>query len=392
MESPPAWFSPRKYTIDLSLPPEQRYQHVVADFKEEIKALPVLFDEVLEQVCPGRSPEVVKRIAPLLLRRLRSREETRELVGIHQTTGIDMYLLIAFNVLLDLFMGCTSGGVRVGGNSESSRMLHFRTLDWGMDPLRKVVVHLEFVESTDRPVLASCISYAGYVGILTGIKQGLSMSLNFRPSHDASTRLKNFRFYFHHLLVLFGIKPSISSLLRGCLLSSSTNSDAGHDLNTIEQQFPTISTTAAYLIFSDGKRTVTMEKDYTTASVRSATDFIVTTNHDREDEIKPSSTTDHIQDDTAQTLQATGMMTLVEESTDRKNCIVKLYNHATRKGSTRGSQRRHGFKSSIQQSTVAGWVDTYPITNEETHFSCLMDPKAGKFLCIKCYPEVQTEK
>lgn len=48
-----------------------------------------------------------------------------------------MHLLVAFNVLLDLFMGCTSGGAKL---SVEDRMLHFRTLDWGMDPLRKVIV------------------------------------------------------------------------------------------------------------------------------------------------------------------------------------------------------------------------------------------------------------
>lgn len=51
-----------------------------------------------------------------------------------------MYLLVAFNLLLDTMMGCSSGGVRVGNadGQGGTRMLHYRTLDWSMDPLREV--------------------------------------------------------------------------------------------------------------------------------------------------------------------------------------------------------------------------------------------------------------
>jgi len=113
-----------------------------------------------------------------------------------------MHLLVAFNVLLDLFMGCTSGGTKL---SSKNMMLHFRTLDWGMDPLRKVIVQLEYIR--DRVKVASAITYVGYVGVLTGIRKELSMSLNFRPIHNASTWLASFRFYLHHALALFGFRP-----------------------------------------------------------------------------------------------------------------------------------------------------------------------------------------
>ncbi len=101
---------------------------------------------------------------------------------IHLVTGLDMHLLVAFNVLLDLFMGCTSGGVKL---SVEDRMLHFRTLDWGMDPLWKVIVQLEY--NRDGVKVASVLTYVGYVGVLTGVRKALSISLNFRPVHNAST-------------------------------------------------------------------------------------------------------------------------------------------------------------------------------------------------------------
>ena len=60
-------------------------------------------------------------------------------------------------------------------------MLHFRTLDWGMDPLRRVICQLDFTTKPHGPIFASTITYVGFVGVLTGVRQGLSVSLNFRP-------------------------------------------------------------------------------------------------------------------------------------------------------------------------------------------------------------------
>lgn len=144
---------PPRYTIDLSLPPRKRYQHIIADFKPQIATLPILFDEVVKDLQANVSVERVRWLARLLLRRVYNKEENEELRGIQEATGIEMYLLVAFNVLLDLFMGCTSGAVKVKDNEKNTRMLHFRTLDWGMDALRKVVVHLDFVERPGGKVI-----------------------------------------------------------------------------------------------------------------------------------------------------------------------------------------------------------------------------------------------
>lgn len=100
---------PPRYTIDLSLPPRKRYQHVVADFGPQIATLPILFDEVVKDLRVNVSVETIRWLARLLLRRVYNKEENEELRGIQEATGIEMYLLVALNVLLDLFMGCTSG-------------------------------------------------------------------------------------------------------------------------------------------------------------------------------------------------------------------------------------------------------------------------------------------
>lgn len=366
-----------RYTIDLSLPPAKRYQHVAADFKKEITSLPALFDDVIEGLGVGISMTTVHRVARLLLRRVHDKEQNEELRGIQEITGIQMYLLVAFNVLLDLFMGCTSGGIRVKPPSGDTRMIHFRTLDWGMDPLRKVVAQFDFVEKPGGLTVATSITYVGFVGILTGVRKGLSVSLNFRPNHDVSTRTANFRFYFHHLLVLLGVRPSISSLLRNSLLPCRNKSggprSAPPSIALIERQLPSTVATAAYLIFSDGKKTVIMEKDHRTAVVRSATDFIAITNHDEAEELAPQEW-DEAQSRVHAALQWTGMEGLIEDSKSRKDCAAKLWKR---------SAKESADGKFVPQDKVIKWIKKYPITNEETHYAVIMDATEGKIVWIK---------
>jgi hypothetical protein len=166
--------APPRYTIDLSLPPRERYVDLAKAYKDKIVTLPILFDGILSQLhndYPFLTPWFMKSITRLLLRRIHDSEQMEELTGIQYATGIEMYLLVAFNVLLDMFVGCTSGGVRVMERAKAGKeMMHFRTLDWDMDPLRKVVVQLDFVSRMGGPVVARSVTYLGFVGVLTGVR------------------------------------------------------------------------------------------------------------------------------------------------------------------------------------------------------------------------------
>ena len=375
---------PPTYIINLSLPPGQRYQEVARDFKDRVQELPKLFDDIVKDL--NLPLNWTKWIAKCLLRRLHNREETKELRGISQITGLDLYLLVAFNVLLDLFMGCTSAGVRTHDSAGQSRMLHFRTLDWGMDPLRGIVVQLDYVGRSNGPIIASSLTYAGYVGVLTGVREGLSISLNFRPCHDGSTRVANFRFYFNHLMILLGFRSSISSLLREYLLPSPSSLHRPSRMPTLESilhSLPSTVTTAAYIIFCDGDQTVILEKDHVTANILSSADFVVATNHDVSEEAKKQSPSAP-SNNQATSIQLTGMDVLVEESISRKHTICKLWadvNRSKRGRSTRASTR----PKNVRARDVINWMKTYPINNEETHFATIMDPHKGEFIWTQRY-------
>lgn len=168
------------FRIDLARPPELRYYEVATEFGSRMRSMSLVFDELLQGMLGYRVLAVLAKLAArLFLRRLYDVEQTKEVTAIAKVARLDLYLIIALNVFLDILMGCTAGCVTVqpqrlnGGALDGSlRLMHFRTLDWGMDALRDLLVRLEYVDSStgsDR-VIATTVTYAGFVGTLTGVR------------------------------------------------------------------------------------------------------------------------------------------------------------------------------------------------------------------------------
>ena len=67
------------FTIDLSLPPEQRYAEVCAALHDEMRGLEALFDEVVGGAAPWVPIVVLRWICWLLLSGVHSAEESAEL-------------------------------------------------------------------------------------------------------------------------------------------------------------------------------------------------------------------------------------------------------------------------------------------------------------------------
>lgn len=432
--SVPTGNPPPVFHIDLSLPPSERYVELASLYRDRMRALRGIFDELVQSISPKIPLKLVHWLARSFLRKLYTDEETEELRGISRATDIDMYLLISLNTVLDLLMGCTSGGVRTKRGS-STKMLHFRTLDWGMDPLRDLIVQLEFRRGEDPTLLATTVTYVGYVGVLTGVRKGLSASLNFRPVHDTS---KNLAFYSNHLLVLLGIRQSISSLLRQCIFSSPSAQHGNSNLSTLESivaRVPGMPTTAAYFIFSDGATTVTMEKDHRTAVVRSSPSFIVTTNHDQQSDTSLKAIAEEKrQHHVGLTLVSGGIETmadLIEDSNERRDCIksrwdrkLRLHTQARERAERQAAEQNlsdqpQGSRSSLRlrrkkeeeaemerrQASMSrddsdlaisakeaiSWLTTYPVVNEETHYATIMDPSEGKVVWVTRYDPSEWE-
>ncbi|VUC29477.1 unnamed protein product [Clonostachys rosea] len=398
------------YRVDIALPPEQRYVEVARDFAPRMRDMTAVFNDLLASIF--RYPIVcwlVKACARVFLRRLRDDEQDREVKSIAKLVDMDSYLLIALNILLDVMMGCTAGCILTEPDSPrtpdtTSRLMHFRTLDWAMDPLRHLLIVVEFVDSNDDPhrVIARSITYAGFVGTLTATRPGLSISLNYRPSNEHSCSSADVR--KHQLLVLFGFRPSIASVLRSVILKergwtlheTSPGDNTLAPVISLAKQLIKQPTSPCYLTLCDGINAAVIEKDVYSGKLKTSDRFIVQTNHDTHKSgccagrrITPSDSDDPrasllgaepwLKDSNLRMtmmhekwlLHAGGMETALPAESEKKEenglCFSK-------ESDTLGVRPSVGVKEHLLQE----WMMEFPILNECSHYGCIMDPRMGE--------------
>ncbi|KAF5641631.1 n-acylsphingosine amidohydrolase [Fusarium sp. NRRL 52700] len=393
-----------KFTVDLSLPPETRYDHIVPHFKTAVDScdLPSLFYALLDELVGKFAGKIIAAISPLLMRHVYLEEENAELVGISKAIGIPMHILVAFNVLLDLLLGCTSGGVRTldpDSSGNATRILHFRTLDWAMHQLRNIIVELDFVRKLGGPVVATTVGYLGYTGALTGVRKGMSLSLNFRPHHATDTFRQRLSYRYNQAMVVLGQRQSISSTLREILLGDSSISekqpveaneteDTSPDLQNqyVQQVLTKLSTsnsTAAYLILCQPDRVFVIEKDHRSASIHESDTFLTAYNHDVKDEDNP----EYLQQAAAELAEGedlTGMADVVAYSLERKQNLDELWRKCVR-----ACRRRYKLRNDVvTREDVVKFLENDMVKNAETHYAVIMDPKDGKVLWRSAYEYV----
>ncbi|KAH7374698.1 beta subunit of N-acylethanolamine-hydrolyzing acid amidase-domain-containing protein [Plectosphaerella cucumerina] len=396
------------YRIDVALPPEQRYVEVARDFAPRMRDVTNVFDELLLSIF--RYPllcRVARFCAKALFRRLYDDEHNREVRSISKTAGVDLYLVIALNILLDALMSCTAGCIlteprRSADGIKGSRLMHFRTLDWGMDPLRELLIVVEFVDSRQDPelVIATSVTYAGFVGTLTAARPGLSLSLNYRPTRQCSKKALR----KHQLLVLLGFRPSISSILRSVILDkktwpleqTSTSDNAPSPLLSLATRLAKEPSSPCYLTLSDSKEAVVIEKDLHTGKIKTSNQFIVQANHDTHSSSccrrRPGSPADPTNAQAA----LLGQELFLEDSEQRMGMMQEkwlLHTVGSRSSNPEDvkSEDKNGLcldegvhgpasrpKKGVRESFLEEWMMEFPIINECTHYACIMDPLTGK--------------
>ncbi|KAJ5470009.1 hypothetical protein N7530_007366 [Penicillium desertorum] len=362
---------PPIFRINLSHPPEERYTVLAHLYKDRMRSVTCIFDDVIHNLSPKIPTKPIHWLAP------------------------------------------AASECSTDSGHEWSISAPW-TGAW--TPLRSLIVQLEFVRD-DEPdtVLATCITYVGFVGILTGVRKDLSVSLNFRAVHD--TR-RDVGFYFNYLLVLLGLRQSITSLLRQFVLPMQGGSTGLSNTSTLEEilhEVPCLRTTAAYLIFCDGRSIVAMEKDYGTAFWRRSSSFLIKTNHDED---TASVMDEAIANDRGYTglRVADGMQSMaeiIEESKARQASMQGKWDRRVRdhgvfqqqlkrrrvkddalprsmrlkwKRNTKMGWEDPESEVSVTLGTVLGWLCSDPIVNEDTHYAVLMDPVEGRFIYSGQFP------
>ncbi|KAL1890940.1 hypothetical protein Sste5346_007937 [Sporothrix stenoceras] len=359
-----------------------------------------------------------------IIQRVYDDEEQAEIEGIAEAMEVPIHLLVALNVMVDMMMGCSTMGLKtVCGEEGKINMLHLRIMDWHMPRLRRLMVELSYVRQPGGPVIASSLSYLGYVGVFTGVRPGLSMSINFRAHHGRYCVKQRMAYHKHQLQVMMGKRRSLSSYMRQILLASDAVLDqqlmeeyedeeedlkeyGGDDKTILEEtedspfnmpildyiQSPDglcgISSTAAYLTFCTPETVIISEKDHRQAEVFSDNTALAVCNHDRAD-VHPAP-------------GGNGRLELVDKSLQgqRRNYFHLSMNRQValetmRKRALEAKERRRmqrnqdGNMASLataNSSQAINFSDVVTISqhpivcHEDTHYIAIMDPARGRIV------------
>ncbi|XP_066429504.1 acid ceramidase [Eleutherodactylus coqui] len=181
------------YTVNLDQPPSERWKKIISDKKQPLMAMiqqikdlvkSIFHSEKLIDLVDTKLPALVGKLPPPF---------DEEIKGIAEASGQPLGEILLFNIFYELFTVCTS----VVAEDMSGKLFHARNLDFGLflgwdvknnswtitEMLRPLVVNVEF-RRNNKTVFVST-SFAGYVGMLTGMKPGiLTLTMNERFSLD----------------------------------------------------------------------------------------------------------------------------------------------------------------------------------------------------------------
>lgn len=237
----------KRYIINLDAPPEHRWDHVIAD---NIQYLPTILTLITDILGDG----VLSSLATLAfsgLTKIGKIYYNRELEGISKVSGIPVGKIALMQIAYEVFAACTSIVVNAESNQVSKlnsndiSPFHIRTMDWDMMELQALTIEVEFVKDGTTCFIGT--TWAGYIGILTGMKpQGFSISINYRRTEDCHRHgmlkgvIKN---------MVEGIKDSwpVSFLVREALTTCVDYDSACSALRLSSLMAPTYITVAGIL-------------------------------------------------------------------------------------------------------------------------------------------------
>ncbi|XP_030643859.1 acid ceramidase [Chanos chanos] len=181
------------YTVDLDLPPSQRWTALITDKKTELAEMVQTIKDLADAFVPsGKLIDLVDKALPLMVDTL-PHPFNEEIKGIATASGVPLGEVVLFNIFYEVFTVCTS----LVAEDSTGNLIHARNLDFGLflgwdmknkswvisEKLKPLVVNIEFVRN-NHTVFKST-NFAGYVGMLTGIRpHAFTLTMNERFSLD----------------------------------------------------------------------------------------------------------------------------------------------------------------------------------------------------------------
>lgn len=177
---------PRHYIIDLSVDPEHAWDDVCKDYKKRILAVEKHIDKIL---LDGKVSSFLFKCATSVFSFLAKNNKvafSRELKGISRELDIPVGKLVAMQLIYESSTCCTSLITFNGTQVALSR-----TMDWDLSYLKDITIDVTFVEN--GRILFKATTWAGYVGILTGISaRAFALAVNYRRT-DGGRFLDNIK-------------------------------------------------------------------------------------------------------------------------------------------------------------------------------------------------------
>lgn len=167
-----------RFTVNLDEKPENRWNDVINEYKTKFNDVLNVMDRLLQGFT---------RTALTWLTWFYSEQVfyIDELKAISAKSGIELEKLIILQLCYELFACCTSILI-----NEGEKIIHYRTMDWEMPALKDLTINVDFVKN-DKHIF-SATTWAGYVGVMTGIKPDVcTLALNYRRSADSGSILTN---------------------------------------------------------------------------------------------------------------------------------------------------------------------------------------------------------
>uniref|UniRef100_A0A4W5LRM9 Acid ceramidase n=1 Tax=Hucho hucho TaxID=62062 RepID=A0A4W5LRM9_9TELE len=183
------------YTIDLDLPPSERWKPIITNKKAEVRGLRLVRIHLnYVNVFTIRSILLLfsYSLFPLIVNTL-PHPFNEEIKGIATASGVPLGEVVLFNIFYEVFTVCTS----LVAEDSNGNLIHGRNMDFGLfmgwdmknrswlitEKLKPLVVNIDF-QRGNKTVFKST-NFAGYVGMLTGIKpHAFTLTMNERFSLD----------------------------------------------------------------------------------------------------------------------------------------------------------------------------------------------------------------
>jgi hypothetical protein len=167
-----------RYVINLNASPAERWRAVVEDYKHLFPEITQYVQAMIKEVAGEKYAGLIQTAlsaAFSLFTKTGLVYYSEELKAISQQCDLPLGLLALVQISYELFANCTTI-IREGHDGVP---IMVRSMDWGLKFLEKLTVEYDFQYNGTTVFVAT--SWAGYVGILTGMRPGgYSLAINFR--------------------------------------------------------------------------------------------------------------------------------------------------------------------------------------------------------------------